>query len=103
MRRILIASMACLALGVAACTTLDLKESLPRTCYLINKAHAAFLIVTTTGDVSQKNIDREAVAYAGIKAVCDNPTSVTPDNALVLAAQAYATITLALRDAKRSN
>ena len=102
MRRILTASIACLALGISACTTTDLANSLTRTCSLIDQAHSAFLIIASTGDVSQKSMEREAGGYAGIKVVCDNPAGVKPENALVLAAQAYATITIALREAKRS-
>lgn len=104
MRILLFAVVAAFALS--ACTTTDIdtaiSKSLPRTCALIDQAHAAFIAVSVSGKIPAKTVAKEAAAYDGIQAICADPASVTASTALVKAAQVYATITIALRDAKNS-
>lgn len=101
-----IAILAALALGLSACqssTNIDsaIQSNLPRTCALINTAHAAFVAASISGRIPKKTVRREAAAYAGVQAICANPETATASDALVLAAQAYATISLSLKDAKK--
>ena len=102
MKRIAILAVA--ALSLASCTTTGsidtaIKQNLPRTCSLIQTAHAAFVAASAAGDIKASTIRKEAAAYEGAMVVCADPEHVTAANALVLAATAYATISLALKEA----
>ncbi|MDW9447218.1 cell wall anchor protein [Sinorhizobium meliloti] len=103
MRSLIIASVA--ALSLASCTTTGsidsaIQKNLPQICSAAATAHSAFVIVASTGDIKQRTVAREAAAYAALDAICKDPGSVTAATALVKAAEAYAAITLALREAK---
>ena len=89
----LLALLACLPL--AACSTLGgidttLRDNLPKTCALLQSAHAAFTVIAATGDLSPSLVRKENAAYLGVSVFCDNPSQVTTGNALVLVAGAYA-------------
>ncbi|CCE94657.1 hypothetical protein SFHH103_00153 [Sinorhizobium fredii HH103] len=103
MRSLIIASVA--ALGLPACQTTSsidtaIQKNLPQVCSAAATAHSAFLIVASTGNIKQRTVAREAAAWAALDVVCKDPDSVTAATALVRAAEAYAAITLALREAK---
>lgn len=103
MKRIAILAVAAVALS--ACTTTSsidtaIKNSLPKTCELLQTAHAAFVAASVSGDIKESTVRREAAAYAGVETICANPDQVTAASALVLAAQAYATVSLALKEAR---
>ncbi|MGO4619029.1 cell wall anchor protein [Ensifer sp. 2YAB10] len=96
MRSLIIVSAA--AFVLSACTTIQ--NSLPQVCSAAAAAHSAFVVVAGTGDIKPNLVAKEAAAWAAVEAVCKDPGSITPENALVKAAEAYAAITRALREAK---
>ncbi|MGT2444460.1 cell wall anchor protein [Ensifer adhaerens] len=103
MRSLIIVSAAAFALS--ACTTTGsidtaIKNSLPKTCALLETAHAAFVAASASGNIKASTIAKEAAAYNGVRVICADPSSVTAANALVVAATAYATISLALKEAR---
>lgn len=102
MRTLLLAAA---ALSLASCTTTSnidtaIQKNLPQICSAAATAHSAFVIVASTGEIKQSTVRKEAAAFAALEAVCAAPEGVTGANALVAAANAYAAITLALREAK---
>ncbi|MDX0438877.1 cell wall anchor protein [Sinorhizobium medicae] len=105
MRSLIIASAASACLMLASCTatgSLDtaIKNSLPKTCALLETAHAAFIAASASGNIKAKTLAKEKAAYDGVRVICADPGGVTAANALVVAATAYATVSLALREAK---
>ena len=97
--------IAAAALSLASCqTTLSIdtaiQRNLPQVCSAAATAHSAFVIVASTGNIKPRTVTREAAAWAALESVCKDPASVTAATALVKAAEAYASITLALREAK---
>ncbi|MBB3977357.1 nicotinic acid phosphoribosyltransferase [Rhizobium azooxidifex] len=102
MRYLIIAAA---AIALSACTTTSnidgaIKKNLPQICSAAATAHSAFVIVASTGDIKESTVRKEAAAFSALQAVCAAPESVTAATALVKAAEAYAAITLALREAK---
>ncbi|MBZ9653565.1 cell wall anchor protein [Phyllobacterium lublinensis] len=104
MRTLLFAVAAALALSACNTTKVDetIQKNLPRTCSLINQTHAAFVTVSISGSISVKTVAKEAAAYDSAQKVCADPSSVTASTALVKAAEVYATIAIALREAKNA-
>jgi len=103
MRSLIIVSAA--AFVLSACTTTGsidtaIQKNLPQVCSAAATAHSAFVIVASTGNVKPKTVAKEAAAWAARETVCKDPGSVTAATALVKAAEAYAAITLAVREAK---
>ncbi len=103
MRSLIIVSAA--ALVLSACTTTGsidttIRDNLPKTCALLETAHAAFVAASVSGNVKASTIANEKAAYDGVRVICADPTSVTAANALVVAATAYATVSLALNEAR---
>nr|WP_245424342.1 cell wall anchor protein [Sinorhizobium sp. BJ1] len=97
--------VAAAAFALSACQTTSsidsaIQKNLPQVCSAAATAHSAFVIVASTGNIKQRTVAREAAAYAALDTICKDPTSVTAATALVKAAEAYAAITLALREAK---
>lgn len=97
--------IAAAALSLASCTTTGsidtaIQKNLPQVCSAAATAHSAFVIVASTGDIKPRTVAREAAAWSALEAVCKDPGSVTAAIALVKAAEAYAAITLAMREAK---
>jgi len=103
MRSLIIVSAA--AFVLSACTTTGsidtaIKTSLPKTCALLETAHAAFIAASASGNIKAATIAKEKAAYDGVRVICADPGNVTAANALVVAATAYATISLALKEAQ---
>lgn len=103
MKRMLLCAVA--AISLASCTTTGsidtaIKNNLPKTCALLETAHAAFVAASISGNIKASTIAKEAAAYNGVRVICADPGSVTGANALVVAATAYATISLALKEAQ---
>jgi len=103
MRSLIIVSAA--AVVLSACTTTGsidtaIKTSLPKTCALLETAHAAFIAASASGNIEASTIAKEKAAYDGVRVICADPSSVTAGNALVVAATAYATVSLALKEAR---
>lgn len=101
-----LAIMAAAALSLASCTTTGsidtaIKANLPRTCGLIETTHAVFLAASVSGNIKTSTIRKEQAAYDGAALICADPQNVNAANALVLAATAYATISLALKEARQ--
>lgn len=97
--------VAAAALPLASCTTTGsidtaIKTSLPKTCALLETAHAAFVAASASGNIKASTVAKEAAAYNGVRVICADPGSVTAANALVVVATAYATISLALKEAR---
>lgn len=97
--------IAAAALSLASCQTTSsidaaIQRNLPQVCSAAATAHSAFVIVASTGNIKPRTVTREAAAWAALESVCKDPASVTAATALVKAAEAYASITLALREAK---
>lgn len=94
-----------LALGLASCGAskdIDtaIQNNLPKICASAATAHSAFIIVASTGDIKQSTVAKEAAAWAAVDTICKDPASVTTATALVKVAEAYAIMTVALREAK---
>lgn len=103
MRSLIIVSAA--AFVLSACTTTGsidttIKNSLPKTCALLETAHAAFIAASVSGNIKASTIAKERAAYDGVRVICADPSNVTAANALVVAATAYATVSLALKEAR---
>lgn len=103
MRSLILAPVA--ALSLASCTTTGsidtaIKNSLPKTCALLETAHAAFIAASASGNIKPSTVAKEKAAYDGVRVICADPGSVTAANALVVAATAYATVSLALKEAR---
>lgn len=92
----------CLVLPACQTTQIDaaIQKNLPQVCSAAATAHSAFVVVAATGDIKPKTVAKEAAAYQALATVCAAPESVTAATALVRAAEAYAIITIALREAK---
>ncbi|MBM3091622.1 cell wall anchor protein [Ensifer sp. T173] len=107
MRSLIIVSAA--ALVLSACTTTTgsidtaIQKNLPQICSAAATAHSAFVVVASTGNIKPRTVAREAVAWEALETVCKDPGSVTAATALVKAAEAYAAITLAVREAKAAS
>lgn len=93
------------ALALASCQTTNLDDTiarnLPKTCQLIQVAHAAFVAASASGDIPARTVAKELAAYEGVAVICADPTNVTAANALVVVATAYATISLAMKEASK--
>ncbi len=101
MRTLPIIAAACLLLP--SCTTTGdagFAKNLATACQALETGHLAFAALTLSGKVRQSTIDKEAAAYQGVRVICADPSSVTTANALVLVATAYATVAIALKEAK---
>lgn len=103
MKRLAITAL--VALSLAGCTTTGsidtaIQANLPRTCQLIDTAHAVFVAASAAGGIKASTIRKEQAAYDGVAVICADPRNVTAANALVLAATAYATISIALKEAR---
>lgn len=97
--------LALCAIALSACqTTADIdtaiQKNLPQICSAAATGHSAFIIVASTGNIKPATVRKEAAAWAALDTVCKDPSRVTAATALVIAAEAYATITIALREAK---
>lgn len=101
MRFLHIALAACLLLPSCA-TTGDpsLQRNLASACETLETGHLAFTALSLSGAIRQSTINKEAAAYAGVQVICADPSTVTAGNALVRVATAYATIAIALKEAK---
>jgi len=102
MRKLLIMAAAGIMLSACTTTSIDtaIQTNLPKTCQAIETAHLAFTAVSITGKIPAKTVAKEAVAYQGVRPICADPAHVTTAQAVVLAAQAYLVISVALKDAK---
>jgi uncharacterized hydantoinase/oxoprolinase family protein len=99
----LIASLiAGLALAGCQSTKLDeaIAKNLPKICSGAAQIHSAFVVVAATGTVPAKAVKNERVAYAAVRTVCADPGSVNSSTALATAAEAYAAMIRALREAE---
>jgi hypothetical protein len=101
------AILAAVAVALSACTSIDtgsidtaIKTNLPKTCALLQTGHAAFVAASASGTIKASTIAKEQAAYAGVETICADPSKVTAANALVLVATAYATISIALKEAR---
>ena len=94
-------ALPCLPLTSCA-TTGDpsFQRNLATACQALDTGHLAFSALALSGSVKQSTIDKEAAAYAGVRVICADPSNVTTANALVLVATAYATVAIALKEAK---
>lgn len=101
MRTLPIIAAACLLLPSCA-TTGDpgFTKNLAAACQALDTGHLAFTALTLSGRIKQSTIDKEAAAYQGVRVICADPSNVTMANALVLVATAYATVAIALKEAK---
>ncbi len=105
MKRIAVLAVAALSLASCSATTgsIDaaIPKNLPQICSAAATAHSAFVIVASTGNLKQPTITKESTAWAALEVVCRDPASVTAATALVKAAEAYAAIAGALREANK--
>lgn len=90
---------------LASCTTTSsdaaIQQDLPKVCTALETAHAAFTaIAVVSNKIPAKTIAKESAAYVGVQTLCADPSHTTTINAIFLAAQAYAAVTAALKEAK---
>lgn len=106
MRKATIATLAGAALALASCQSTTggidtaIRNNLPATCRLIQTGYDAFAVIALTGNIKPATVRKVETAYAATQLACANPENVTAANALIIAAGAYATITVALKEAK---
>ncbi|MFU0502979.1 cell wall anchor protein [Pseudaminobacter sp. NGMCC 1.201702] len=101
MRMLLFVAAAMLALAGCQTTSIDvaIQKNLPQVCSAAGTAHVAFIAASAAGTISDRTIRKEAAAWAALEPICANPSGQTTATILVAAASAYATITIALREA----
>jgi hypothetical protein len=105
MRKLLLAAASSLAL--AGCTTTTgsidtaVQQNLPAICKAATSAHLAFTIVAASGNLSERTVRQERIAYDVLAPLCVDPSNATSASILVAAAGAYSTITIALREAEK--
>lgn len=56
--------------------------------------------MAATGKLKAATVAKEAAAYAGVQTICSDPSNTTAVGAVVLVAEAYAVVSVALKDAK---
>lgn len=97
------ASAAILLSGCQTLQTVDqaVQKNLPQICAAAATAHVAFSVVAETGKLSERTITRESAAFAAVEVICRDPSGFSSATALVTAAQAYAAVAAALREAER--
>lgn len=103
-KSVFVAVAATLALSACQSTgSIDnaIQKNLPQVCSAAATAHSAFVVVASTGNIKPSVVAKEKAAWDAADVVCRDPSSVTAANALVKAAEAYAAITLALREARK--
>lgn len=98
-----LAILAAASLGLAGCTTTQnidqaISQNLPKICSGAASIHSAFVIIAATGEIPAKTVAKERAAWAALEVVCADPGSVNSATALVTAAEAYAAMTIALRE-----
>lgn len=100
-RLLLFVAAACLALAGCQTTSIDsaIQKNLPQICSAATTAHAAFIAASAAGTISDRTIRKEAAAWSALQPICANPRGQTSASILVAAASAYASITIALREA----
>ncbi len=99
--RILHLTMAAgLALSVISLSACQSTQDVSAICRNIEKDHKAFVAIAATGLIKGAAVNIEAAAYKSTQPICANPTEVTLVDAITLAANAYAEIKEALRQAK---
>ena len=100
MRALIVAAAASLALS--GCTTINqtIRDSLPEICTAATAAHVAFGVYANSGDVSPETVVAERFAWQALQPLCIEPEGQDSGTVLVAAAQAYATISAALQEAK---
>lgn len=91
------------SVALAGCQTtyLDstIRRTLPQICTAATAAHASFIVYSSAGAVSQEVIRNETIAWNSLQPICVDPEAQSAATILVAAAQAYATISLALDEA----
>ena len=88
-------------LVLAGCQTVPVGKSLKEACAAIDTAHAAFVVIASTGDLKPSLVAKENAAYAGMQQICATPDDATAASVLVRAANAYAVIAAALKEASK--
>ncbi|CAM5577819.1 hypothetical protein MAUB1S_09724 [Mycolicibacterium aubagnense] len=101
MRVLLLVAAAMLALAGCQTTSIDnaIQKNLPQVCSAATTAHAAFIAASAAGTISERTVRKESAAWSALQSICANPAGQTTSTILVAAAAAYATITIALREA----
>lgn len=96
-----------IALALAGCQTgamskidVAIQKNLPKICTGAASIHSAFMVIAATGTVPSRAVRNERVAFAGVMQVCNDPASVSSATAMVTAANAYAAMIAALREAE---
>ncbi len=101
--KLLLAVVGSLAL-LAGCqsTKIDtaIAQNLPKICSGAAQIHSAFVVVAATGNIPAKAVTKERAAWAALSTVCKDPASVNSATALVTAAEAYAAMVAALKQAQ---
>ncbi len=103
-KSVFVAVAATLALSACQSTgSIDnaIQKNLPQVCSAAATAHSAFVVVASAGTIKPSVVAKEKTAWDAAEVVCRDPSSVTAANALVKVAEAYAAITLALREARK--
>lgn len=100
MRTLHLAMAAGLALSALSLSACQSSQDVSAICSHIEKDHKAFVAIANTGLIKGAAVKIEAAAYKSTQSICENPAEVTLVDAITLAANAYAEIKEALRQAK---
>ncbi len=101
MKRNLIATG--LVVALASCTTTQfdnsIQKNLPIACNTFATGYATYLALVPSGKISKSRQAKVEAAANAVQPICADPSKVTAANALIIAANAYTAVVLALKEA----
>ncbi len=105
MRSLIIVSAA--AVGLSACQSTGsidtgIRQSLPQVCSAGETAYAVLLPFIAADRLKPKTAAAAEAAYQSLQTLCANKETATLASTLVAASSAYLTITIAMREAKKT-
>ncbi len=105
MRSLIIVSAA--AVGLSACQSTGsidtgIRQSLPQVCSAGETAYAVLLPFIAADRLKPKTAAAAEAAYQSLLTLCANKETATLASTLVAASSAYLTITIAMREAKKT-
>ncbi len=106
MRSLIIVSAA--AVGLSACSqstgSIDtgIRQSLPQVCSAGETAYAVLLPFIAADRLKPKTAAAAEAAHQSLQTLCANKETATLASTLVAASSAYLTITIAMREAKKT-
>lgn len=84
----------CFAFALSACTTTAavdkwLVANAPKACNAAAVSHLAFVRLSASGKIKQRDIDREALLYNKVEVLCANPANFNSVTVILVAIDTY--------------